>query len=411
MRWTRGRLAVGTSGQLEDRAYRPVDVAVRGRRCVVACLRWDRASPSGGRWRLVRMTGLRQPDGLWLLRRRADHSELVLRLSPDRQVLIGALAWPGGRESWRIELVQPLPVDAPAPTRAPIARRGRVRPALAACRYTLHAGQWRNGEARQRDALLLAGRVWQRARLGLRRVELVAADTVLALATGLPGHAAAPAASRIVLDALRRLLVERPELRSDGRPGHRLIAEVQRELQRRLGRRPHGRGAGAGLVLAHLRGASLQVLAIGTGRAVLWPVGGEPALLGCAQDLRALRGAFGDGVAGDVLSPDALPAPLRHPAVALSADGDSDLLAVQRLRCTLAPGDSVLLLSPGAVEALLGVRCQDDLELLSVLRERLRGVRSAAEFALRLRKHLRLSRHDSAACAAFLLVAFGEIAG
>lgn len=357
------------------------------------------------------MAGLRQSDGRWLLRRRADHSELVLRLSPDRRVLTGALVWPGGRESWRIELEQPLPVDTPAPARAPQVWGRHVRPALAACRYTLLAGQWRNGEARQRDALLLAGRVWQHARLGLREVELVAADTVFALATGLPGHAAAPAASRIVLDALRRLLVERPELRSDGRPGHRLIAEVQRELQRRLGRRPHGRGAGAGLVLAHLRGASLQVLALGTGRAVLWPADGEPALLGSAQDLRALHGAAGDGATGDGLSIHALPAALRHPAVALSADGDADLLAVQRLRRTLAPGNSVLLLSPGAVEALLGARCQDDLELLSVLRERLRGVRSAAEFALRLRKHLRLSRHDSAACAAFLLVAFGEIAG
>lgn len=400
MRWTRGWLEGGNAGQLEDRLRRPVDVAVLGRRCVVACLRWDRAAAGGGRWRLVRMTGLRQPDGLWLLRRRADHSELVLRLSPDRRVLTGALVSPGGRESWRIELVQPLPVDAPALARARGVSGRPVRPTLAACPYTLHAGQWRNGEARQRDALLLAGRVWQHARLGLRKVELIAADTVLALATGLPGHAAAPAASRIVLDALRRLLVERPELRSDGRPGHRLIAEVQRELQRRLGSRPHGRGAGAGLVLAHLRGASLLVLAIGTGRAVLWPADGEPALLGRAQDLRALH-----GVAGDGLPVDALPAALRHPAVALSADGDADLLAVQRLRRTLAPGDSVLLLSPGAVEALLGARCQDDAALLAALREALSGRRSGRAQAVSLRSRLR-GPGVPAACAAFVLARY-----
>ncbi|MBX3726678.1 MAG: hypothetical protein KF823_12270 [Xanthomonadales bacterium] len=102
MRWTRGWLEVGSAGQLEHRLRRPVDVAVHGRRCVVAYLRWDRAAAGGGRWRLVRMTGLRHPDGRWLLRRRADHSELVLRLSRDRRVLTGALAGPGGRESWRI---------------------------------------------------------------------------------------------------------------------------------------------------------------------------------------------------------------------------------------------------------------------------------------------------------------------
>lgn len=390
---------------LESYVRGPVDVAVRGKRCVLEYLGWDRAAAGGHGWRLVRMAGLRQSDGRWLLRRRADHSELVLHLSPDRRVLTGALVWPGGRESWRIELEQPLPVDTPAPARAPQVWGRHVRPALAACRYTLLAGQWRNGEARQRDALLLAGRVWQHARLGLREVELVAADTVFALATGLPGHAAAPAASRIVLDALRRLLVERPELRSDGRPGHRLIAEVQRELQRRLGRRPHGRGAGAGLVLAHLRGASLQVLALGTGRAVLWPADGEPALLGSAQDLRALHGVSGDGAAGGSLSPDFLPAALRHPAVALSADGDADLLAVQRLRRTLAPGDSVLLLSPGAVEALLGARCQDDAVLLAVLRDALSGKRPVRVQAAALRS--RLHRRDApAACAAFVLARY-----
>lgn len=406
MHWTRGRLAVGTSGHLEDRVYRPVDVAVHGSRCVVACLRWDPAAAGGGRWRLVRMTGLRQPDGLWLLRRRADHSELVLRLSPDRQVLTGALAWPGGRESWRIDLVEPLPVDAPAPARAPIARRGRVRPALAACHYTLHAGQWRNGEARQRDALLLAGRVWQHARLGLRQVELVAADTVVALATGLPGHAAAPAASRIVLDALRRLLVERPELRSDGRPGHRLIAEVQRELQRRLGRRPHGRGAGAGLVLAHLRGASLLVLAIGTGRVVWLGADGSARALGTIQDQRAMLRPQ-----GALPPPRDCPPAFRHPAQALYADGDSDLLALQRLQRTLMPGDCVLLLSPGAVEALVGARCHDEGELLDALRLHLRGARTVLARATRLRGRLRKTGDRLSACAGFLLVDFsGDLA-
>lgn len=408
MHWTRGQLVVGVPGMLGNDPPVPVDVALRGRRCVLEYLGRDFSDAGGGRQRLIRMRGQVREDGRWLLQRRADHSALELELSVDRRILAGGYAGPYGRQSWRIVLEQPLPAPLSMRSATSQARRGRGRgrgafrrPALATCHYRLVAGQWRHGETRQRDALLLAGKVWQHARMGLRRIEVFAAEVLVGLATGLPGHPAAPAASRIVLDALRGLLIERPELRTDGRPGHRLMVEVQRELQRRLGRRPHGRGAGASLVLAHLRGASLLVLAVGTCRAVLLGADGTVSALGEAQDLRMLhRGSR------QAPPPAGYPPSYRHPAQMLSADGDSDLLAVQRLRRKLVPGDTVLLLSPGAVERLVGPGCHDDAVLLMSLRSTLAGARTWPACAARLGRQLR-SGGTASGCASFLLLDHG----
>jgi serine/threonine protein phosphatase PrpC len=339
----------------------------------------------------------------WLLRRRADESELELTLSEDRCVLLGRFSRPGVQQSWRIVLEQSLPLLSPGlVTKRPGTRpKPPRRPSLVASHYSLVAGQWRNGEARQRDALLLAGKVWQHARMGLRRTEIFAADVLVGLATGLPGHPAAPAASRIVLDALRRLLIERPELRTAGRPGHRLMVEVQRDLHRRLGRRPHGRGAGASVLVAHLRGAELLVLAIGTCRAVWLGVDGTSSVLGLAQDHMALRRPRTEFV-----PPHGYPTSFRHPTQALSADGDSDLLAVQLVRRTLAAGDSVLLLSPGAVDALVPAQSCDDVELLDALRRPMLGARSTLARAGRIKRALQTQLAPHVGCSSLLLLCY-----
>lgn len=47
MRWTRGRLEVGMPAYLESYVRGPVDVAVRGKRCVLEYLGWDRAAAGG----------------------------------------------------------------------------------------------------------------------------------------------------------------------------------------------------------------------------------------------------------------------------------------------------------------------------------------------------------------------------
>jgi serine/threonine protein phosphatase PrpC len=307
------------------------------------------------------------------------------------------------QQSWRIVLERALPLPSPGLVAKPL--RARYKPprrgSLVASHYSLVAGQWRNGETRQRDALLLAGKVWQHARMGLRRTEIFAADVLVGLATGLPGHAAAPAASRIVLDALRRLLIERPELRTAGRPGQRLMVEVQRELHRRLGRRPHGRGAGASVVVAHLRGAELLVLAMGTCRAAWLGADGSMAMLGTAQDQMALRRPRTEFV-----PPRGYPASFRHPTHALSTDGDFDLLAVQTIRRTLVPGDGVLLLSAGAVEALIGGRSLWDSQVLLALERALVGARTIPARAARLRRVLLTCPSTQVGCAGFVLISY-----
>jgi serine/threonine protein phosphatase PrpC len=403
MIWLRGSLEVGTSGRLENSWQGPMDFGLSARRCCVEYRGLDDTVADGPQWRFIRMVGRPVGAGHWLLRRGADESELELTLSEDRCMLLGRFSRPGVQQNWRIVLEQTLPLLSPGLVAKPL--RARYKPphrgSLVASHYSLVAGQWRNGETRQRDALLLAGKVWQHARMGLRRTESFAADVLVGLATGLPGHAAAPAASRIVLDALRRLLIERPELRTAGRPGHRLMVEVQRELHRRLGRRPHGRGAGASVVLAHLRGAELLVLAIGTCRAVWLGADGASSVLGLAQDHMALRRPRTEFVPSH-----GYPVSFRHPTQALSADGDSDLLAVQLVRRTLAPGDTVLLLSPGAVDALAGAQGCDDVELVDALRRHLLGARTTLARAKRIRRALQPQVSTNVGSSSFLLLCY-----
>jgi serine/threonine protein phosphatase PrpC len=397
MIWLRGTLEVGTPGRLENCRQGPVDVGLRGTRCVLEYLGWDSTPEADGRWRLIQMAGRLQDDGRWLLRRRADESELSLMLSEDRTVLAGGFMRPGLRESWRIVLERALPLLLPSgSSRVRASAAGRVRAGLDVCHYSLIAGQWRNGEARQRDALLLAGKVWQHARMSLRRIEVFAADLLAGLATGLPGHPASAAASRIVLDALRRLLIERPELRTNGRPGHRLMVEVQRELHRRLGRRPHGRGAGASLVVAHLRGAELLVVAIGTCRALLVRADGCVEQVGEVQSMGSSLGSIG---ARQSRGPNAqihFPWAYRHPARSLDGSDSPDLLAIQFLRRTVSPRDFLVLLSPGASEALYDSAerwQQSDASLTPFLR-------SGARIQNRLISALRAAR----GCTSFVVV-------
>lgn len=403
MLWLRGTLEVGTPGTLENSWRGPMDFGVSAQRCCVEYRGLDDTGPDGPEWRFIRMAGRPLGDGRWLLRRRADESELELTLSEDRTVLVGRYRRPGVQQSWRIALEQALPLPSPGLVAKRVASRFKPprRVSLVASHYSVVAGQWRNGEARQRDALLLAGKVWQHARMGLRRTEIFSADLLVGLATGLPGHAAAPATSRIVLDALRRLLIERPELRTAGRPGHRLMVEVQRELHRRLGRRPHGRGAGASLVVAHLRGTELLVLAMGTCRAVWLGADGAASVLGLAQDHMALRRPRTEFVPSH-----GYPVSFRHPTQALSADGDSDLLAVQLVRRTLAPGDTVLLLSPGAVDALAGAQGCDDVELVDALRRHLLGARTTLARAQRIRRALQPQISTNVGSSSFLLLCY-----
>lgn len=402
MVWLRGRLEVGTADGRERHRRGPVDIVMKGTRCVLEYVGWEQADDGVGRQRrLLRMSGRRQSDGRWVLQRRDDESKLVLTLSDDRCVLSGSFTQMDEGQDWLILLDQPVaPFGQRKPRQRPLPS-ARAKAPPASVRYSLMASQQRNSEPRQRDALLVAGKVWQHARMGLRCTEVVAADVLVGVATGLPGHPAASAASRIVLDAVRRLLIERPELRTAGRPGHRLMIEVQNELHRRLGRRPHGRGAGASVVLAHLRGAELLVLAIGTCRAVWLGADGSSSVLGLAQDHMAFRRPRTEFVPSL-----GYPASFRHPTHALSADGDSDLLAVQLVRRTLVPGDSVLLLSPGAVDALVPAQSCDDVELLDALPRPMLGSRTTLARAGRIKSASQTQLAPHIGCSSLVLASY-----
>lgn len=404
--WWRGLLVRSTSWRLENGRAEPVDMSFDGMELVIEYRDFDsRQDASTHRYRLFRLAGQRDADGHWRLSGRDswDHSiDLVLVSCENGYRFEGRLDTVAGSEFWRIDLEVPLTppsvTDDPSDVR-PAWRRLQRAPTC----YHFIAAQRLKGESHQRDALLFAGRLSHRARLPLREVDVLAESVLLGLATSLPGHAGSRSAARIVLDELQRTMLQRPELCADGRPGHVLMVELRRQLHRRLGCRRHGRGAGSSVVLAHLRGDDLVLLALGTCRALTVNADGTAKTLNREQSVWARRRD-----SGDPLPERGCPPAYRHPHEYLDCDPDSGLMPLQRLRLRLDAKASLLLLSPGAAATLAGEPAPGDALLAESVQKLLGGVRPLRRQARRLDQAL--AAQPAGECAGFVLLRCGDLA-
>ena len=110
--WWRGLLTRSSPNRLEDGRAEPVDMSFDGTALVIEYRDFDsRQDSSTHRYRLFRLTGQRDADGLWRLSGRDswDHSiDLVLVSCENGYRFEGRLDTVGGSEFWRIDLEVPL---------------------------------------------------------------------------------------------------------------------------------------------------------------------------------------------------------------------------------------------------------------------------------------------------------------
>lgn len=205
--------------------------------------------------------------------------------------------------------------------------------------YTMHRGRL---SRYQEDCLLIQDQVYQKASLPIASQCFAGNEVLLAVADGIHSSPTPHRASRLVLEALVKVIREHPEWLQDGLVANRHLRQVQERLAEQLADHPQTAGSATTMVAAHLRGQQAAVLNVGDSRA--YQVNAEGQWRRLTKDHTVLQGLIDQGLASPEIEYSRMYLALEH---VLCADFGSADFAIHRVMVTLEPGNRLVLCSDG----------------------------------------------------------------